>query len=104
MAVAGWAVVYDVTDDWRSARLTTREQHRLIKAEDLFAVRARTVVSSDELWRRWNQRYGLDAVVVKNAVDVASIRRARPLSLGGTGIMWGTSEPFTTLASTWRKC
>ncbi len=78
-------VVYDVTDDWRSARLTPREQHRLIKAEDLLAVRARTVVCSDELWRRWNQRYGLDAVVVKNAVDVASIRRARPLNLGGNG-------------------
>ena len=78
-------VVYDVTDDWRSARLNPRERHRLITAEDLLAVRARTVVCSQELWRTWNQRYGLDAVVVKNAADVASIRRARPLHLGGNG-------------------
>jgi len=78
-------VVYDVTDDWRTARLTPREQHRLIKAENRLAVRARTVVCSDALWQRWNQRYGLDAEVVKNAVDVASIRRARPLNLGGDG-------------------
>ncbi len=77
--------IYDVTDDWRSARLNTREKHRLITAEDHLAVRARTVVCSEELWRRWNERYGLDAVVVKNAVDVASIRRARPLNLSGNG-------------------
>jgi teichuronic acid biosynthesis glycosyltransferase TuaH len=78
-------VVYDVTDDWRSARRTPRERRRLVAAEDLLAVRARTIVCSEELWRRWNERYGVEAVIVKNAVDVEAIRRARPVNLGGDG-------------------
>lgn len=52
------SVVYDVTDDWRSAKFTPREVRRLIAAEDLLAVRARTIVCSEELRRRWKSRSG----------------------------------------------
>jgi hypothetical protein len=78
-------VVYDVTDDWRSARLRPRERRRLIAAEDVLARRARTIVCSEELRRRWQERYGVDAVIVNNAVDAADIRRAHPLDLGTEG-------------------
>ena len=76
------SVVYDVTDDWRSAKFTPREVRRLIAAEDLLAVRARTIVCSEELRRRWKSRYGIDASIVRNAVDSGAIRRAHPRDLG----------------------
>ncbi len=76
-------IIYDVTDDWRCAQLTPREQRRLVAAEDVLAQRARTVVCSEELRRRWMKRYGISPVVVKNAVDVATIRHAHPRHLGG---------------------
>jgi teichuronic acid biosynthesis glycosyltransferase TuaH len=77
--------VYDVTDDWRTFRLTPRERRRLVAAEDILARRARTVVCSEELRRRWQERYGVEAVIVRNAVDVAAIRRASPIDLGADG-------------------
>jgi teichuronic acid biosynthesis glycosyltransferase TuaH len=78
-------VSYDVTDDWRSAQLSGGEMHRLIRAEGVLAERAHTVVCSDDLRRRWRQRYGVDAVVVKNAVDVSAIKHARRRDLGADG-------------------
>jgi teichuronic acid biosynthesis glycosyltransferase TuaH len=74
--------VYDVTDDWRTFSLTPRERRRLVAGEDVLARRARTVVCSEELRRRWQERYGVDPVIVHNAVDVAGIRRANPVELG----------------------
>ncbi len=78
-------VVYDVTDDWRSAELTPPERRRLVAAEDALATRARTIVCSEELWRRWKERYGVDAVIVNNAADIDAIRRAHPRDLGSEG-------------------
>jgi teichuronic acid biosynthesis glycosyltransferase TuaH len=78
-------VVYDVTDDWRTSRLTLRERRRLVAAEDVLALQARTVVCSEELRGRWKKRYGIDAVIVKNAVDVEAIREAQPRDLGAEG-------------------
>jgi glycosyltransferase involved in cell wall biosynthesis len=85
--VGAWLVnqgraTYDVTDDWRSMDFTSRELHRLIAAEDLLATRARTIVCSEELGRRWNVRYGVESSVVRNASDSAAIRSARPRHLG----------------------
>jgi teichuronic acid biosynthesis glycosyltransferase TuaH len=77
--------IYDVTDDWRFARATPREVRRLIAAEDLLAKRARTIVCSQELQRRWKSRYGVDAVVVRNGADVAAINAAKPCHLGSDG-------------------
>jgi teichuronic acid biosynthesis glycosyltransferase TuaH len=76
---------YDVTDDWRTFHLTPRERRRMVAAEDVLARRARTVVCSEELRRRWQERYDVDAVIVNNAVDVAGIRRASPVDLGAEG-------------------
>ena len=76
------SVVYDVTDDWRSAKSTPREVRRLIAAEDVLAIRARTIVCSEELWRRWMSRYGIDASIVRNAVDRGAIDSAHPQDLG----------------------
>jgi glycosyltransferase involved in cell wall biosynthesis len=78
-------VVYDVTDDWRSAHLTPRERHRLVAAEDALATRARTIVCSEELWRRWKRRYGVEAAIVKNAVNVEAFQQTRTVDLGGDG-------------------
>ena len=79
------SAVYDVTDDWRSATFTPRELRRLIAAEDVLAVRARTIVCSEELRRRWKSRYGIDASIVRNAVDNDAIHRAHPRDLGADG-------------------
>jgi teichuronic acid biosynthesis glycosyltransferase TuaH len=77
--------VYDITDDWRCAKFTPREVRRLTAAEDVLARQARTVVCSEELRRRWKCRYGVEAVVVKNAVDLAAMRRAERHSFGSSG-------------------
>ena len=76
---------YDVTDDWRSAPFTPRELHRLISAEGVLADRARTIVCSEELRRRWKSRYDVDASIVQNAVDSEAIHRAKPRDLGSHG-------------------
>ena len=77
--------VYDVTDDWRSMKFTSREKRRLIAAEDLLATRAQTVVCSEELRRRWETRYGIESSVVRNAADSAAISHAQPRDLGVDG-------------------
>jgi teichuronic acid biosynthesis glycosyltransferase TuaH len=76
---------YDVTDDWRTADLIDREQRRLVAAEDKLTRQARVIVCSEVLRERWHQRYAVDAVIVRNAVDVCSIHKATPRILGNGG-------------------
>ena len=78
-------VVYDVTDDWRTAQFTPREIIRLITAEDRLAKQAQTIVCSEVLHQRWKARYGVDSVIVRNAVDRAAIENALPRDLGRSG-------------------
>jgi teichuronic acid biosynthesis glycosyltransferase TuaH len=78
-------IAYDVTDDWRCAQFTPREVRRLVSAENVLSRRARTIVCSEELRRRWQQRYDLDAVIVRNAADVEAIGQAQPRDLGCEG-------------------
>ena len=77
--------IYDVTDDWRSAKFTPREVRRLVAAEDVLAARARTIVCSEELRRRWKSRYGIEAPIVRNAVDSGAIHSAHAQDLGADG-------------------
>lgn len=53
-----------------------------MRAERRLAHSARTVVCSEDLRDRWRDRYGVEAAVVPNAVDVALIRRAQLIPLG----------------------
>lgn len=82
---AGQAAVYDVTDDWRSYDFPPRILRRIVRAEDELARRATTVVCSAELQGRWQERYGIDAAVVHNGVDVDAWRTAEPRKYGGPG-------------------
>jgi glycosyltransferase involved in cell wall biosynthesis len=77
----GLPALYDVTDDWRSMPQSAAQRARIVAAEDALADAARTVVCSAELATRWRERYGVDAAVVQNGVDVAGVRSAarRPL-------------------------
>jgi teichuronic acid biosynthesis glycosyltransferase TuaH len=79
------SATYDVTDDWRTTRLTKRELRRLVGAEDVLAATVSTVVCSEVLKVRWKRRYGIEATVVNNAVDVAAIRGATGRHLGPDG-------------------
>jgi glycosyltransferase involved in cell wall biosynthesis len=79
----GLPVVYDVTDDWRAMAQSAAQRARIVAAEDALAGAARTVVCSDVLAARWRERYGVDAVVVRNGVDLAAVRRAAPRRLPG---------------------
>ena len=63
------ATVYDVTDDWRTARFPRRILRRIIAAEDRLARSARTVVCSAVLLQRWFERYGIRAPIVHNGID-----------------------------------
>jgi glycosyltransferase involved in cell wall biosynthesis len=83
--VPGVPALYDVTDDWRTADMPARGRRRLVAAEDWLATRATTVVCSAELQHRWRQRYGVEATVVLNAVDVGAYAHASPLALPGPG-------------------
>lgn len=69
--VVGQPAVYDVTDDWRDSRLPARVRRRLVGAEDRLAGTARTVVCSGVLRERWQERYGVRATLVHNAIDTA---------------------------------
>jgi len=80
---AGVPVVYDVTDDWRSAPFPERITRRIVRAEDRLSDRARTIVCSLTLQRRWRERYGVDAAVVHNGVDADLWRSAVPRVLPG---------------------
>jgi teichuronic acid biosynthesis glycosyltransferase TuaH len=81
----GIPAVYDITDDWRSMPQDVRACRQIVAAEDVLARRARTVVCSPVLAERWRSRYGIDAVVIPNAVDAASIRAALRRPLEGPG-------------------
>ena len=74
----GVPAVYDVTDDWRCFPTPPRVLRRLIAAEDRLAVDAATVVCSQTLAERWEQRYGLAPPVVNNGVDLRAHAAARP--------------------------
>ncbi|WP_375493129.1 glycosyltransferase [uncultured Jatrophihabitans sp.] len=79
----GVRAVYDVTDDWRSMPQADADARRTVTAEDILARRATTVVCSDELALRWQQRYAVQPTVVRNGVDVSAIRGAQPIELAG---------------------
>lgn len=81
----GQPAVYDVTDDWREAKLSTGDRSALIDAEAVLATRASTVVCSQVLADRWLSRYGVSPVVVQNGVDLEAHRLAKPVTLPGRG-------------------
>ena len=81
----GQPVLYDVTDDWRSYDFPPRIIRRIVRAEDLLAERARTVVCSIDLQRRWEERYGVKAAVVHNGVDGHAWRSPIPHRYDGPG-------------------
>ena len=85
LITAGQATLYDVTDDWRRTSMASSERRRLVAAEDALAMRATTVVCSDVLRERWQERYGVDAHVVQNGVDLAGHKQARAVDLAGPG-------------------
>ncbi|HEY5247286.1 MAG TPA: glycosyltransferase [Dermatophilaceae bacterium] len=75
--------LYDITDDWREARASNHVVRRLVRAEDRLARRAATVVCSEVLRQRWRDRYGVEAHLVHNGVDLAAHRAAIPRKLPG---------------------
>ncbi len=73
----GWAVLYDVTDDWLLASMPRRVLTRLRRDEELLLDRAdAVVVCSPELARTKGRRRAVD--LVPNAVDVTRFRRPSP--------------------------
>ena len=80
---AGGRAVYDVTDDWRSFSFPSRVRRRIVRAEDRLAVRAGTVVCSEVLRERWQDRYGVEAAVVRNGTDPELWQAAVPRQLPG---------------------
>jgi glycosyltransferase involved in cell wall biosynthesis len=81
---SGVPAVYDVTDDWREMVQAPADRRRLVAAEDALAGVARTVVCSEVLAQRWMTRYGVEAIVIQNGVDVAAIGAATPRRLAGS--------------------
>jgi glycosyltransferase involved in cell wall biosynthesis len=79
----GLPALYDVTDDWRSMPQSAAQREQIVAAEDALAGAARTVVCSEELATRWRKRYGVEAAVVQNGVDVAAVGSAAPRALAG---------------------
>ena len=79
----GQPAVYDVTDDWRSYDFPPRIIRRIERAEDILARSARTIVCSAELRDRWKERYGVEAAVVHNGVDMSTWRAAEPRPYAG---------------------
>lgn len=79
----GAPAVYDVTDDWREVEQPASDRLRVVRAEDRLARVAVTVVCSTTLASRWHDRYGVDADLIGNGVDVRAIQTARPLTLDG---------------------
>jgi glycosyltransferase involved in cell wall biosynthesis len=80
----GVPAVYDVTDDWREARLPPRDRERLVAAEDVLAREVETTVCSEVLRDRWFERYGVIPAVIHNGVDVEAHARAHPRDLPGS--------------------
>lgn len=81
----GVPAVYDVTDDWRTFSFPSRIVRRIVRAENRLAREARTVVCSQVLADRWRQRYGVEAAVVHNGIDVAPWASVTPRALDGPG-------------------
>lgn len=79
----GQRAVYDVTDDWRWVDGPYRIWKRVVRAEDVLARKATTVVCSEVLHERWSLRYSVDADVVHNGVDAAAWRSAGTVALPG---------------------
>lgn len=77
--------VYDVTDDWRTASSPARIRRRIIRAENRLAVRAGTIVCSTTLQNRWRERYGVEAAVVRNGVDLNAWQDVTHKELPGVG-------------------
>lgn len=89
-------MLYDVTDDWRSMPQSNADRQRIVAAEDLLATRAKTVVCSAELGRRWRSRYDVEPILIPNGVDVGAIRSAEPVTLPGRAphaVYVGTLHP-----------
>lgn len=82
---SGLPSLYDVTDDWRAARLEALDRARLVAAEDALAGSIKTTVCSDVLRDRWFERYGVLAPVIHNGVNVRAHVAARPIPLPGPG-------------------
>ena len=80
---SGQPAVYDVTDDWREADLSTEDRRILIDAETVLATKASTVVCSQVLADRWLSRYGVSPTVVQNGDDLEAHRLAKPMTLPG---------------------
>jgi len=80
----GLPMVYDVTDDWRTSRLSPKDLAMLVRAEDVLSRAATTIVCSSVLQERWRNRYGAEAIIVQNGADVAAHRAAIPISLPGS--------------------
>ncbi len=81
-AVTGWRTVYDVTDDWTSARRAPAEHARVVAQEARLLEAAREVtVCSPALARR--KGAARPVTLVTNGVDVDAYRRrrARPADL-----------------------
>lgn len=92
----GRPMTYDVTDDWRSLPQPPGDLRRIVTAEDGLARTARTVVCSPVLQERWRGRYGIEATLVPNGVDIEAIRQAPPRRLTGAGphaVYVGTLHP-----------
>lgn len=80
----GQPAVYDVTDDWRSFGFPARIRRRIVRAEARLAREAGTVVCSEVLRDRWQQRYGVAATLVHNGIDADAWAVAEPFALPGT--------------------
>ena len=80
----GISAVYDVTDDWRTARLSNRDRARVVAAEDTLARTVRTVVCSEVLRDRWVDRYGVTPAVIHNGVDTQAHAQATAHTLDGS--------------------
>lgn len=76
-------MIYDVTDDWRTAELNSRNRRRLVRAEDQLTRRAHVVVCSQVLRDRWRERYSVAPPVVQNGVDLEALKAANPRPLEG---------------------
>lgn len=77
--------IYDITDDWREVDVPLRIRRRLVRAENVLARQAHTVVCSEVLRERWQQRYGVGADVVHNGIDVEAWEQAGARALSGPG-------------------
>lgn len=82
---SGVRAVYDVTDDWRTFDNPPYIRQRIVAAEDELARRARTIVCSQVLAQRWEERYGARPPVVQNAVDLEAFTNVVPRLLDGQG-------------------